>query len=463
MTILEQLRADIKAALEQRAVEQKSIDDLLDKVQAEERSDLTPDETTLFTELRLKITEGDEKRAVLVERELELVALEEARAAAIAAEARIAALPRNPEIRVGAEPQTYMRENRSVSYLRDLVTSRSEAGSDPEAIARLQRYAQEVEVEARANPNRTDGTGGYFVPPAWLMSDYVALARAGRVTADLCKKMPLPAGTDSINIPKVATGGTVAAQTADGAAASKTDITDTAVTAGVKTIAGQQVFSLQLMEQSPVGFDEVVFGDLFSDYASKLDAQVLNGSGSNGQVTGILNTSSIVAVTYTDASPSLPELYPKAADAIQQINSNRYLAPNAWIMHPRRWGWMLAALDSSSRPFVVPNAAGPYMAQGVSTDVAAEGSVGSFQGLPVYLDANVPTTLGGGTEDIILAGRFSDAYLWEGDLRTRVLFETDANTLEVRLQVYAYVAFTAARYPKAFGTVGGTGAAAPTF
>ena len=49
--------------------------------------------------------------------------------------------------------------------------------------------------------NRTDGTGGYFVPPLWLVDQYVPYLRAGRVLANLCHSLPLPGGTDSINLP----------------------------------------------------------------------------------------------------------------------------------------------------------------------------------------------------------------------------------------------------------------------
>ena len=98
----------------------------------------------------------------------------------------------------------------------------------------------------------------------------------------------------------------------------------------------------------------------------------------------------------------LPTLDPEKADAVQQVGTNRFLPATAIVMHTRRWGWITAALDSSNRPLVVPTQNGPYMAEGVLTDVQAQGGpVGSMHGLPVYLDPNIPTTLGGGTEDAI--------------------------------------------------------------
>ncbi len=51
--------------------------------------------------------------------------------------------------------------------------------------------------EQRANPSRTPGLGGEFVPPLWLIEDFIPFPRAGRTVAPLCRNMELPAGTRS--------------------------------------------------------------------------------------------------------------------------------------------------------------------------------------------------------------------------------------------------------------------------
>lgn len=441
----------IKVLRENRAAKQKELDELL-KAPADEKRDLNADESTKFAELRDELQHFDDRIA-------EMEQLAERNAAAADAGAKGG----DPTVTVRSEEMTY-RKGGEHSYFRDLAKSQDPGGADFGARERLQRHAKEMDVELRANMNRTDGTGGEFVPPLWLIGDYVKLARAGRVTADLCRRLPLPPGTDSINLPTVATGTAVAIQTADGASIQKTDMTTASVSAGVKTIAGQQVFAMQLLDQSPINFDEVVFADLVADHAKKTDDQVLNGSNAAGQVKGLRNVGGIVSVTYTDATPTVPELYPKVADAIQQIATNRFLGAQCIVMHPRRWAWFLAALDGQQRPLVVPNGQGPTNAFAGMDDVRAEGSVGTLQGLPVYIDPNIPTNLGAGTnEDVILVLRADDLYLYEGALRSRVLFETDADTLSVRLQVWNYLAFLPDRYPKSIATVGGTGLITPTF
>jgi hypothetical protein len=85
-----------------------------------------------------------------------------------------------------------------------------------------------------------------------------------------------------------------------------------------------------------------------------------------------------------------------------------------------------------------------------------------MHGLPVYVDANIPTNLGAGTnEDVILVLRAADLLLFESVPRLRVLQEVLSGTLAVRFQLYAYSAFMAGRYPAAISTVGGTGLVAP--
>lgn len=466
MTLIEQLT-------EQRTKLQGDLDGILAAAEAEKRTSLTEAELATFNE-----TDGELK--TLDVRVAQLVDIETRRETAASAAGKI-----GPTVKVRSEPLTYQRGN-GQSYFRDMGLATIQR--DEEAISRLSRHGKEMDLELRAreerreqqaesemrslaegsvferrvNPNRTDGQGGYFVPPLWLVDEYVELARAGRVFANAVRQMTLPTGTDSINIPKVATGTTAAIQTADAAAVSSTDMTDTFVSAGVKTIAGQQDIALQLLEQSPISFDEVVFADLIADYNMKLDVQCLSGSNASGQVQGIAGLTGINAITYTDASPTAAELYLPLAQSISQVATGRYRVPTAIFMHPRRWFWLASQTDTNGRPFVVPTDNGPTNAASVQTGVAAEGVVGRVLGVPIFLDPNITTTNGAGTEDQIYAVFTPDIFLWEGSLRTRALQEVLSGTLQVRLQVYNYVAFMPGRYPKSISAISGTGLIAPS-
>jgi HK97 family phage major capsid protein len=343
------------------------------------------------------------------------------------------------------------------SYFRDVMRV-SIAGLDDtnESRRRLAEHAEEVE---RRDLSRVDGAGGYAVPPAWLMSQYIGLPRAGRAFANLCQRQPLPGGTDSINIPKVITGTSTGIQTADNQPVSETDLVDTFINAPVRTIAGQQSLAIQLIDQSPIAFDEVIFNDLTADHDRELDRQVISGTGANGQVLGVLTTPNIGSVACT--SVDIKGVYSAIANAIQKVHTTRFAAPDAIVMHPRRWGWLLSLLDLQNRPLFVPDANGPSNAAGTLTAVAPQDIVGRVAGLPVCVDANLPTNLSGGTEDPILVVRSSDLILWESGVRARALPEPKASTLTVLLQIYSYVAFSAARYPESVVQI--TGLTAPVF
>jgi HK97 family phage major capsid protein len=376
----------------------------------------------------------------------------------------------------GFMPGAYVtRENGTYSergehgYFRDLVSFRMHG--DGAALARLQTHAHETETRIAHNDyvspelsqemrdlSRTDGDGGFFTPPAWLMSDYVELARAGRPTANVVRNLPLPPGTDSLNLPKIATGTTTAIQTADNQSVSETDLSDTSVSAGVKTIAGQQDVALQALEQSPVAFDQIIFADLIAAHATNVDVQVLNGANSAGEVKGILQASGTNSVTFTSTAPSVIGLWPKVASAINAVHVNRFLPPTVIVMHPTRWAWFLAALDGENRPLIVPNGQGGLNSLATVNAPTSEGIVGQIQGLSVVVDPSIPVNLGSGTnEDRVLVMRASDLYLWESPIRTRVLPEVNSGTLTVRLQAYSYLAFTAERQGHATSIISGSG------
>lgn len=460
--VLKRLMARLTAAIEEREAIMKSRSAIVEIAKHELRDDLTEEEDTEFRALTEKVKETDEEIRKLEERVAELSDEDDRTKRAAAAQRKVKAVDTN--LRMGSERRTYEPHN-GQSYFADLM--RNKVHGDEQARARLVRHGQEMEVEYR-DLTRTDTAGGYFVPPKYLMDQAIDIARAGRPFANLITNQPLPPGTDSINIPKITTGTATAIQTADNAAVQETDIVDTVVTAPVRTIAGQQDVAIQLLDQSPVAFDEILFRDLMADYATKVNLQVLSGSNAAGQVQGTLGTSGVNAVAYTDATPTVGELYAKLADAVQQIHTGRFLPPTVIVMHPRRWGWFLAAVDASQRPLVVPNANGPMNAVGVQQGVESQQIVGTIMGLPVVTDPSIPITYvggvpGAGTEDVIVVMRASDLVLWESGVKTRVLPDVGSGTLTVRLQVYGYVAFTAARLPKAVSVIAGTGLAAPTF
>lgn len=381
-------------------------------------------------------------------------------------------------VQVTRNEATY-RPDGNHSFLRD-VYGATKAG-DMEAAERLRRNnAEGFDRERRAwdeargkataedlqSGELRDGTTGStsmgsFIPPVWLVEELAAKPRVGRVLAPFMRSGGFPV-TNSITIPRVTTGSSVASQSAENAAVSETDIVTAQLTRSTVTVAGQQDVSMQSLDLSPYPVDRIIFADLDGAYEEELDRQLWRGAGTSGELLGINAVSSINAVTYTDASPTVPEFYPKVADAIQQIGTNAKRPAQIVVMVPRRWGWITAALDSSNRPLVTPTA--PQNSVAAFGEVAAQGIVGGLQGLPVVTTASGATNLGAGTnQDQVMVIRASEMILMEGPKRTRILTEVLSGNLTVRLQLFAYVNFFAGRLPSAISTIDGTGLVTPTF
>lgn len=376
--------------------------------------------------------------------------------------------------RVGVEQRTYQgpqasRDGRGVNgpdFLRDLYDY--QVKRDPGAGARLERHGAEVEQLDPGFAQRMVGTGAVagFVPPQYLTDLFAEFARAGRPLANLCTPVPLPEHGMEVDIPRVTTPTTTGVQTAEGGAVATQDMDDTLLAAPVRTVAGYTDVSRQAIERG-VLVQPLIFGDLAADYNAKLDAQLINGSGASGQHTGILNVASINGITYTDASPTIPELWPKLADAAGQVMGQRFTGPTAFAMRSNVWAWILAQVDTQGRPLVEPGtiAVNPIaVASNRPVDYTVT-AVGSLFGVPVVLDNNIPNNLGAGTNETrIIAADFRDLILMEDNAAAPVQLRFDdvlSGTLQVRLLAYGYSAFAAGRQPKAISVIGGTGLVVP--
>jgi len=477
MNLLQEIRNKIKALLDERATKEAELKAIVDG--AEERGDgnLTEEEQKAFSEVRAAISDLDEKRAAAEAREKELEADEESREKADEARKKFEKNPtETTEPRVDVKSPTTYRDGGSHSFFGDAFRAFGKSGSHDFAAAdRLKQHQREMEVlgmEARNDPESRDvGTGafGALVVPQYLVDEFAAVLRNGRAYINAIRSEPLPAEGMSIIIPRGQTGVTVAPQATENAAVSETDVDyDDDLTIPVRTFAGQQDVSRQSLERGTAGIDRLIYNDLVAAYAAALDASAINDDGTSGTHLGLLNATGVNSVTYTDATPTVAEAYPKLADSVQQVATNRKMAATLWVMHPRRWGWFLASVDGQQRPLVVPDAGQARNAMGTAAENFGEGQlVGMLQGLPVLVDANIPTNLGGGTnEDRIFGVRASDQIIWEegnGMPKELAFEETAGGNLTVKLVVYGYSAFTAERYANAVSIIAGTGLVAPTF
>jgi hypothetical protein len=363
--------------------------------------------------------------------------------------------------RVGQEARTYRadQDRRGSSFERDVASA---FFGDYEAQSRLARHMQEERVERGAQiEERAAGTGAFagLVVPQYLTDLYAPAAAARRPFADAIRPHDLPAQGMTVNLSRITTATSTALQASENVAVSETDIDDTLMTINVQTNAGQQTLSRQAIERG-AGVEPVVLDDLFRRYSSTLDSTLLNQA-----TNGLTNVATTVA--YTDATPTVVELYPKTLEALSGVEAallDQASGENIAVMHSRRWYWLQNALSATwpliSQPGIAAQMAGTNL--GTTYGSGVRGTLPN--GTPVIVDNNIGTTLGAGTEDEIYLVDRNECHLWEdpnAPMYIRAEQPKLAN-LGVLMVVYGYFAYTHARYAQA-RKIAGTGLIAPTF
>jgi HK97 family phage major capsid protein len=378
------------------------------------------------------------------------------------------------EIEVTHEPLTY-EPGAPQSYFRDLALTT--LNEDRAALERLERHAAELRVELpkreariraelerrstdldgpltgleyRTNPSRTDGQGGYFAPPLWLIDQFATAPRVGRVLSRLAPNFALPQGAASVSIPRLTTG-TLSGAQPDNTPSPGRDVVDASVTSGVVTIAGQGDVSMQLLEQSAPGahLDAGFFKDLMEDYVAQLETQLINGSGTgveaDTQLQGLLSVvQSANKISYTSGSPSATGMFTFLGQTVAAVGNNRKQPPECWLMTTSRLAWLGSSEDTQNRPLMI-------------TDRDGSGNL-DLLSFDVELDDAIPTTLST-NQDRIIATRPSDMIVLESEPRASVMKQVLSGTLQARLQIHGYAAALLGRYPSATAYLQGTGMA----
>ena len=467
--LLEHLRSQIADKLAERSAKDDEIDAVL-AVCSDEKRDLNDTEASALVELKSALASLDSEVDAISAR----IADEEARQARKADLAKLAEeIQPEPtpegqrQYRVKSDEPTYHQKGKA-SFFADALAWRTGMAA-PDVAERLSRHGNEVRLGAHGEA-RDIGTSavGALVVPNYLPQMFAENLRAGRVTANLCSALDLPPTGMSMEIPRGTTGSVADAQTAQNFSLTEVDFDETTLSVAVRTYGGIQDVSRQFIERG-YQTDQILYADLAASYSANLDRDVINGAGTSGSHTGLMNWAGINSVTTGTATAT--SVFAKIAQAIAAVAGSRYLPADVIIMHPRRWGWLTAQSDSSGRPVVVPGSSQVFNSVGAAAN-AGHGFVGELHGLPVYTDANCPTTVStstitGATEDNIIVARKSDLLLWEnggGAAPRQFRFdEVGSATNTIRLSVLDESAFTAGWYPKGVAAITGSGLLAPTY
>ena len=295
MKLLDQLVAE-------RAEITTAVETVLDRA-ADETRDLTEAEDKNLADLTERAKALDARIADL--RDIQVSHLEAAKLRAeVAATDDSKAESESPVNRVDvkSEPLTYS-EHASTSFFRDAYAA--EFNGDVSARERLNRHQDEMRVELRDS-----GSANFagLVVPQYLTGLAAPFLRAGRSTMDVCNQLPLPADGLTVNVSRVTTGSSAAAQDGDNGAVTEATPDDTLLTVNVRTYAGMVDVSRQALERG-TGVDGLLAADLVAAYNTAVNADVINGAGTSGTHLGILNTSGIGDVDKDDASPTAVETF----------------------------------------------------------------------------------------------------------------------------------------------------------
>lgn len=418
--------------------------------------------------------------------------VEELRSAVAALRAELDAV-RSPRISILSEPLTYnarlvrdpsaprgfraISTRGNYSYIQDLAMAARHG--DVSSQDRLDRHSREMRALAEAREqlfhpsveyefeqravNWTNGTGGYFAPPLWIIEEFAYQPTPERVLSKLAPQFELPEGAQSVNLPAWSAGADVG-ETQVGAAVPSQDPLDIAVSSAVATFAGNFDVPMQMLEQSPQGahLDWMAFSSMEARYGYKLELQLFAGLGvaspqgsGNNQLLGIYNNTAIPAanvISFANSGVSAETqptgataLFPTIGLMLAKIGQSRLLPPENVMMSTSRMAWMGSSEDLQNRPLMIAN---------------SDGS-GSWDLIAVNVKVNdaIPRTSGvGGNEDRIVALRPSDWLILESDRRTQVMTEVLSGTLTARIQMRRYAA-ALLRRPESVAYLSGPGMA----
>ena len=257
-----------------------------------------------------------------------------------------------------------------------------------------------------AADDTTDNAG--LVPTRQLSEIINPLGTTIRPSIDAISRGVLPDAGMTFEIPKITQMPTVA-ETAEGAAFSDTDQNAAFLSVSVKKYAGQQTFSVELLDRtSPAFFDELV-RNMAAAYAKTTNAAV------NAALIAGATADATTTVTY----PTAAELLGIVARGSASVYAATAGLPNPFarnmVVSTGQWSNIMS-LNDAGRP--IYTASQPMNAGGA---VAPTSLTGNVAGLNLYVD---PTNAGDGDGTILIVN--PDAYTWYESPTYRLRAESTA-------------------------------------
>ena len=266
-----------------------------------------------------------------------------------------------------------------------------------------------------AAADTTDNAG--LVPTRQLSEIINGLANGTRSNIDAISRGVLPDAGMSFEIPKITQLPTVAI-TAEAGTPSETDQNSAFVTVNVAKYAGQQTFSVEVLDRtSPLFFNELL---------SNMAAQMAKAQ--DTAVNAALIAGATADATTVTTYPTGAELLGIVARGSASVYANTQRFAKNIIMNTSQWSNVMS-LNVDGRP--IYNAVSPSNAGG---SVSPQSLRGNIAGLDLYVTAN--TAAGTDTDGSILIVDPS-AYTWYESSQYRLRADVIASG-QVSIMVYGY-------------------------
>jgi HK97 family phage prohead protease len=258
----------------------------------------------------------------------------------------------------------------------------------------------------RAADDTTDNAG--LVPTRQLSEIINPLSTTIRPSIDAISRGVLPDAGMTFEIPKITAVPTVAIEP-EGDAFSDTDQNAAFLSVSVQKYAGQQTFSVELLDRtSPAFFDELV-RNMAAAYAKATNAAVnaalISGATLDGTTTATYPTAAELLGVVARGSASV---YAATAGLPNPFARNMVVSTGQWSN--------IMSLNDAGRP--IYTASQPMNAGG---QVAPTSLTGNVAGLNLYVD---PTNAGDGDGTILIVN--PDAYTWYESPTYRLRAESTA-------------------------------------
>ena len=297
-------------------------------------------------------------------------------------------------------------------------------------------------------------TGGNLVATDLLADDFIEFLRNNALMLQLGVRT-MPGLVGNVAIPRrsgVASTYYLSTQTT---AITQSESTFDQVTMSPKNLAALSKYSRQTLLQGTPGIEELVRRDLTDGINLAIDLGILNGTGSNGQPTGIMATSGIGSVAMgTDGGAITVEKVVDLEAAVMTVNGAVNAANVAYLTN-----YKVSAALKKLRAGGSSATDGPFLVNDQLNAIGRGPTPANLNGYPLALSNQVPSNLTKGSSSgvcsALLMGDFSQAMVgfWGNGLEITVGEDQD-DFSKALTSVRGIVSYdVAVRDPKSFAAI----------